>query len=138
DIDIIGNQNLNIINDAEIPALIYATFKDLDIGDFTIKINNRKLLRGFFNNISVDDITKVLRVIDKLDKIGLDRVKKELVGLNLNGENIDEIIKFIDIKGNNNEIIDNLKKININNELFQEGLDELSNVIKYINLFGVP
>ena len=70
DIDIVGNGTLDIINDAEIPSVIYSTFKELGFDTFTIKINNRKVLKGFFASLNIDDSTFVLRVIDKLDKIG--------------------------------------------------------------------
>ena len=78
DIDIIGNGSLDVINDAEIPSVIYSTFKDLGFDSFTIKINNRKILSGFFNNLGINDSTFVLRTVDKLEKIGIDNVKNEL------------------------------------------------------------
>ncbi len=80
DIDIIGNNTLDIINDAEIPAVIYSTFKDLGFKSFTIKVNNRKILRGFFESLGIEDSTMILRTIDKLDKIGLENVKKRING----------------------------------------------------------
>ena len=138
DIDIIGNNSLDIINDAEIPSIIYSTFKDLGFEDFTIKINNRKLLKGFFESLNIMDSTFVLRAIDKLDKVGIEGVEKELEELEFNKEIIEKIISFIQIKGNNHEILENLKNLNIDNEIFQEGLEELNIVNKYIQLFGVP
>lgn len=138
DIDIIGNGSLDIINDAEIPSVIYSTFKDLGFDSFTIKINNRKLLKGFFQNINIEDSTYVLRTIDKLDKIGLEGVIKELGELGLDNETVESIRNFINIKGSNNEIIEELENLNINNEIFKEGLEELSKVNEYIGIFGVP
>lgn len=138
DIDIIGNGNLDVINDAEIPAVIYSTFKDLGFDSFTIKINNRRLLGGFFNSLDIEDITMVLRVIDKIEKIGREKTKEELSLLGIKDENIEKIIEFIMIDGSNDEIIDKLKKLNIENEKFLEGLDELATVVNYIKLFGVP
>lgn len=138
DIDIIGNGELNIINDAEIPSVIYSTFKDLGFESFTIKINNRKVLMGFFQSLNIDDSTMVLRAVDKLDKIGIDNVKKEIALLNIPDESIDKIIEFIKIDGNNDEKILSLKKLNIRNEVFVEGIEELEQVVKYIRLFGVP
>ena len=70
DVDIIGNGKLDIINDAEIPRVIYSTFKDLGFDEFTIKINNRKILNGFFKSLEVENTVEVLRAIDKLEKIG--------------------------------------------------------------------
>lgn len=138
DIDIIGNGTLDVINDAEIPAVIYSTFKDLGFESFTIKINNRKVLRGFFQSIDIEDSTFVLRAIDKIDKIGIDGVEKELQGLELSEDIIEKILNFINIEGNNEEIIRSLEDLEISNEIFKEGLEELGTVVKYIGLFGVP
>lgn len=138
DIDIIGNGTLDIINDAEIPALIYSTFNELDFGAFTIKINNRKMLKGFLQSINIEESTLVLRAIDKLDKIGLEGVQKELENLDINNDTIEKIKRFIAIKGSNQEILEKLMDLQIDNEIFKEGLDELSTVIQYIRLFGVP
>lgn len=138
DIDIIGNGKLDIINDAEIPSVIYSTFKDLGFESFTIKINNRKLLKGFFQSLNIDDTTMVLRAVDKLDKIGIEKVREEITSLNIPDENIDKIIEFISIQGNNDEKINSLKELSINNSIFDEGLEEIEQVVNYIRLFGVP
>lgn len=138
DIDIIGNMELDIINDAEIPALIYSTFKDLNIGDFTIKINNRKLLKGLLESLNIKDGTFVLRAIDKLEKIGVSQVKKELEDLGLLDEAIEQILGFINIKGTNKEIIKQLENLEVANKDFKLGLEEIRTVTKYISLFGVP
>ncbi len=138
DIDIVGNNSLSIINDAEIPSLIYSTFKELGFDSFTIYINNRKILRGFFDNLNIQDSAQILRIVDKLEKIGLDAVDKELQDIGLNKDTIDKIIDFINIEGSNEKILESLRKLDIDDETFKEGLDELDTVIKYINLFGVP
>lgn len=138
DIDIIGNNSLDIRNDAEIPSIIYSTFKDLGLGKFTIKINNRKVLKGFFTSLNIEDSTFVLRAIDKLEKIGIEGVDCELQGLNLDKDIIEKITKFIKIDGTNDEIIEKLKGTNIDNDIFKEGLYELETVVEYIRLFGVP
>ena len=138
DIDIIGNGKLDVINDAEIPSVIYSTFKDLGFESFTIKINNRKLLKGFFQDLDIQDSTLILRAVDKLDKIGIEKVKGEITLLGIPDKNIDKIEDFISIKGNNDEKIARLKELGINNEIFTEGLMELEQVVKHIRLFGVP
>lgn len=138
DIDTIGNEKLDIVNDAEIPTVIYKTFKELGFDDFTIKLNNRKILNGFFESLDIEDLGQVLRTIDKLDKIGLEKVKSELIGMGLNEEKSEKIIDFISIEGNNREVIEKLQDLNIENETFKAGLDELSKVIKYIKEFEVP
>lgn len=138
DIDIVGNGKLDIINDAEIPSIMYSTFKDLDFGDFTIKINNRKILNGFFEWLNIEDRTGVLRAIDKIEKIGTGGVKKELSEIGINMEAIDKIIEFIQIEGKNGDILHSLRDMNIDNEEFQLGLEELSLVADYVKYFGVP
>ena len=138
DIDIIGNGSLDIKNDAEIPGVIYSTFKDLDFGEFTIKINNRKVLNGFFQSLGIENPVDVLRSIDKLEKIGKMAVMEELESIGLDSTVIDKIFHFINIKGSNKEIIANLKKLDIENELFKKGLEELEAVNHYVGIFGVP
>lgn len=139
DIDIVGNGKLSIINDAEIPSVIYETFRRLGFESFTIRINNRKIFNGFFYSLGINEqATNVLRVIDKIDKVGLEEVQKELFDLGLITETVKKIIAFINIKGDNTEIINQLRNIGINNELFVEGINELESVVGMINRFGVP
>ena len=139
DIDIIGDGELSIMNDAEIPSIIYTTFKSLGFDDFTIRINNRKILNGLFEYLNIVELsTEIMRIIDKLEKIGKENVKLELLKLNIKEENVVKILEFISISGNNEEKIEALEKLNIKNEVFEKGLFELKEVVKYIRLFGVP
>jgi len=138
DIDIIGNGKLNIINDAEIPSIIYSTFKDLGFDAFSIRINNRKVLNGFFDSLGVADKGEVLRTIDKLDKIGPDAVKNELFAICRNDTVVEKIMEFVGIGGSSQEVLDALGRLDIANEVFAEGLEELSKVVRFIKLFGVP
>lgn len=139
DIDIIGDGELSIMNDAEIPSIIYTTFKSLGFDDFTIRINNRKILNGLFEYLNIVELsTEIMRIIDKLEKIGKENVKLELLKLNIEEEIVDKILEFISISGNNEEKIEALEKLNIKNEVFEKGFFELKEVIKYIRLFGVP
>lgn len=138
DIDIIGNEKLSVINDAEILSVIYSVFKALGFNDFTIRINNRKILNGFFEWLGVGDKAEVLRIIDKLEKIGIDEVVGELKKTGLSSESADNVIKFISIKGTYREILDALGTMDIDNPLFVQGLDELARVCGYINNFGIP
>lgn len=139
DIDIIGDGELSIMNDAEIPSIIYTTFKNLGFDDFTIRINNRKILNGLFEYLNIVELsTEIMRIIDKLEKIGKENVKLELLKLNIEEENVIKILEFISISGNNEEKIEALEKLNIKNEVFEKGLFELKEVVKYIRLFGVP
>ena len=137
DIDVIG-ENLSLSYDAEIPTVIYNLFKELNFGKFTIRINNRKVLNGFFNSLNIKENTpEVLKIIDKLEKIGTDNVKEELKTLDLDSKTIDKIIEFINIKGSNDEIITSLENLKIDNELFIEGINDLKETVKKIRLFGV-
>ncbi len=139
DIDIIGDGELSIMNDAEIPSIIYTTFKNLGFDDFTIRINNRKILNGLFEYLNIVELsTEIMRIIDKLEKIGKENVKLELLKLNIKEEIVDKILEFISISGNNEEKIEALEKLNIKNEVFEKGFFELKEVVKYIRLFGVP
>ena len=139
DVDIIGDGELNIIHDAEIPSIIYTTFKELGFEKFTIHINNRKILNGIFDEIgSTEKATEILRIIDKIEKIGAEKVKEELKELGLQDKEIETIMNFIEIKGNNSEKIKTLKSLEINSEIFKKGLEELEQVINYIKVLGVP
>lgn len=137
DIDIIGDGELSIMNDAEIPAVIYNTFKELGFDDFTICINNRKILNGLFASLGLENkSTEILRIIDKIEKIGKEETKKELLEY-CEEKQADTIMKFILIEGNNDNKVQELEKLGIQNPVFAEGLEELKQVIKFIKIFGV-
>ena len=139
DIDIIGDGELDLINDAELPSVIYRIFTKLGFRDFTIKVNNRKLLNGLFIEIGQkDNATEILRIIDKIDKIGKEAVIEELEKINIGKEQIEKIINFIEIDGTNSEKIEKLTALNIENEVFNKGLEELEFVYNNMKLFGVP
>ncbi len=138
DIDIVGNNSIDIVNDAEIPSIIYSIFKEMDFGKFTIQINNRRLLAGFFESLGIEDPSLVLRAIDKIDKIGEDKVEEEIMATGVSSEATKEILDFIKISGTNEEILASLDGLDIKNDLYLSGLDELKTVVKYIGLFGVP
>ena len=139
DVDIIGENELSLINDAEIPSIIYNTFKELGFDDFTISINNRKILNGLFEALELNNLSvQILRIIDKIDKIGKENVIKEIQELGVDNNKIDTIMNFISITGNIEETITALRGLNINNELFNLGVNELEEVASNIKLFGVP
>ncbi len=138
DIDIIGDGKLSIINDAEMPSVIYNTFKELGFDEFTICINNRKILNGFFTYLELNEKSdEILRIIDKIEKIGPGRVKNELLEI-IEESKAEEIMRFLGIEGSNDEKIKALESLNIINELFEEGLRELKEVVKFIRIFEVP
>ncbi len=137
DIDVIGSNNLLV--DAEIPSVIHAVFVALGFSNFTIRVNNRKVLNGFFEHLNILDISKeVLRIIDKIDKIGKESVSKELQTLGLKKDKSDAILRFIDIKGDNADTISQLKLLGANNTTLNEGIVELETLCRYIEMFGVP
>ena len=139
DIDIIGDGTLSIVNDAEIPSVIYTTIKEFGFDNFTIRINNRKILNGLFAELELEDKSvEIMRIIDKLEKIGRDNVKKCLQDLNIEDDKIEKILNFIEIDGTTDEKLQKLENLNFTNELFLEGLNDLKEVVKYVRLFGVP
>ena len=139
DIDIIGDGELSIINDAELPSVIYNIFTELGFDDFTIKINNRKILNGLFESINQkENSVEILRIIDKIEKIGKEAVIEELEKLNVSKESINSIISFMEISGTTDEKLQKLESLKIENETFKTGLTELKDVVKYVRLFGIP
>ena len=140
DIDIIGDGELNIINDAEIPAIMYETFKSLGLEDLSIHINNRKILNGLFEEANVKEKSvDIMRTIDKIEKIG----KETVIAIfkddyKMPEESINTIIEFIEINGTTDEKLQKLEDLNIENELYKKGVEELKEVIKHIRLFNVP
>ncbi len=138
DIDVIGNETLSILYDAEIPSIIYDLFKKLNIGDFTIRINNRKILTGFFNSLELNSkVTDILRIIDKIEKIGEDEVKSELSLLDIDSDKVSKIIDFIRISGDAFTKIERLKNLGITDEVYNEGVNELETVINNIKARGL-
>ena len=139
DIDIIGNEKLSIINDGEIPSVIYNIFKDLGYKELILfRINNRKLLSGFLESISVDDFEGVLRAIDKLEKIGKEKTSDELRKIDISDDKINQIFNFIENKDNNKELIKFLNDYDTENEKFKEGRSELIDLYNYMKLFEIP
>lgn len=139
DIDIIGDGELGIVNDAEIPSVIYNLISDLGFNDFTICINNRKVLNGLFREVNQEqNAVDIMRTIDKLAKIGKEKVIEELKEIGVDDRAIERILTFIEIDGTTDEKISKLENLGILNEMFTQGLEELKQVVKYIRIFGVP
>ena len=139
DIDIIGDGELDLINDAEMPSVIYAIFKELGFEDFTIKINNRKILNGLFESVEQkENSVEILRIIDKIEKIGKQSVIEEFQKLGLKENQIKNIMDFIEIEGTSDQKIEKLENLGIQNETYKKGVEELKTVIKNVKLFGVP
>ena len=140
DIDIIGDGRLSIVNEAEIPSIIYRTFRTMGLKRFQIRVNNRKILNGFYAMLGLSEKSgDIMRTVDKLDKIGPEKVGEILIDdCGLTRELADEILKFIAIRGTNGEVLSSLHGYCGRNETFDQGLSELETVTKYLAAFGVP
>ena len=140
DIDIVGDGKLDILNEAEIPSIIYNIFNRFGLKRFQIRVNNRKILNGFYAMLNLSEKSgDIMRTVDKLDKIGADKVKVILMeDCGLQENEADEILKFIAITGTNAEVLTALEGYRGRNEMFDLGLDELKAVTENLGAFGVP
>ena len=140
DIDIIGDGKLDITNEAEIPSIIYQTFTALGLSRFQIRVNNRKILNGFYAMLGLTDRSgDIMRTVDKLDKIGPHKVRACLMDdVGLTADQAEEIMRFISITGSNDQVLSALEGYRGRHELFDQGLDELTTVTRYLAAFGVP
>ena len=140
DIDIIGDGKLDILNEAEIPAIIYNVFRGFGLNRFQIRVNNRKILTGFYAMLDLSEKSgDIMRTVDKLDKIGPEKVRSILVtDCALTEAQADEILRFIAITGTNEQVIAALESYTGRNEIFDKGLEELKAVTRNLGAFGVP
>ena len=144
DIDVIGKDSLSVRYDAEIPAVIYSVFRELNIGPFTIQLNNRKLMRGFFESLGIADgeqQTLVLREVDKLDKRGADYVRDTLIGeqFGLSADVANKILAFVQVRSSSlQDAFDKLDALGAGPEAMEQGRAELKEVLGLIRDFGVP
>lgn len=144
DIDVIGKDSLSVRYDAELPAVIYSVFRELNVGAFTIQLNNRKLMRGFFESLGVVDgeqQTLVLREVDKLDKRGADYVRDTLIAepFGLSAETAQKILDFVQVRSTSlQDALDKLDALGAGPETMEQGRAELKEVLQLINAFGVP
>ena len=140
DIDIIGDGKLSILNEAEIPAIIYNTFSALGLKRFQIRVNNRKILGGFYQLLHWEHRAEdIMRIVDKLDKAGPEKVElmlRDEVGMD--GDAVGKVMKFISLKGSSEEILHALEEYRGQNETFDQGLEELNTVVRHLADFGVP
>ncbi len=140
DIDIIGDGKLDILNEAEIPAIIYKVFRGFGLSRFQIRVNNRKILTGFYAMLGLSEQSgDIMRTVDKLDKIGSEKVKVILLeDCGLTQEQAEEILRFISITGTNDQVLTALEGYQGRNEIFDQGLQELKAVTVNLGAFGVP
>lgn len=138
DIDIVGNESLDIAYDAELPLIIYDTFTNLGFDKITINLNNRKILNGLFNELNLVSVKDdVMRLIDKLDKIGYGTFKESLKDYISDENTIDSLLKFLNIEGNAKDTINALRELNYSDETFNLGVEELETVINDMNSLGL-
>ncbi|EKQ57420.1 MULTISPECIES: histidine--tRNA ligase [unclassified Clostridium] len=136
DIDIIGNNKLSISNDALVISMVSKGFKAIGLKVYRFQISNRKILSAILNNLEIINTAEVITLIDKYDKIGgneFEKLLNELIG----SEKADILIKIINIKGSNEEILTELKKLDLNSEEFKSGIEELEAVMKMLRILGV-
>ncbi|MDD6298106.1 MAG: histidine--tRNA ligase, partial [Firmicutes bacterium] len=140
DIDIIGDGSLSILNEAEIPAVIYKIFRGFGLNRFCIRVNNRKLLNGFYAMLGLEEKSgDIMRTVDKLEKIGAEKVREILVDdLALTDEQAQDILRFMAITGSNAQVLSALERYKGRNETFDAGLSELYAVTANLAAFGVP
>ena len=139
DIDVIGRDNLNIKYDAEVIAVIYSIFRELNFGDFTLRINNRSITSGLIGGLNLSEKqAEIMALIDRVEKITPGEFHQQLEGLDL-GENAQSIKDFVEISGSCEEVLNKLRKIaqNIKNDQFKKGIDELSKVAEILKKMGV-
>jgi histidyl-tRNA synthetase len=143
DIDVISRSQLSLLYDAQMPAIISEIFEAINIGDFIIRINNRKILTGFFQSLGIEanKIKACIGIIDNLEKIGEVKVKQELEKEGIFAEQTQQIIEFIKISGTNDEILEKLNNLSQNmssSEQFSLGVTELQTVIAGVRNLGIP
>ncbi len=140
DIDIIGDGKLDILSEAEIPAIIYKVFRGFGLTRFQIRVNNRKILTGFYDMLGLQSKSgDIMRTVDKLDKIGPDKVKAMLLtDCGLTEDQAEKILEFIAIRGTNAQVLDALEGYTGRNEIFDTGVTELRTVTENLSAFGVP
>lgn len=140
DIDVIGDGQLDIVNEAEIPAIIYRTFTALGLQRFQIRVNNRKILGGFYSMLGLGEKAgDIMRTVDKLEKIGPEKVTEILTeDLGVSDADAEAILSFISIRGSNGQVLEALEAWRGRDALFDQGLEELKAVAGYLSAFGVP
>ncbi|MBN1902546.1 histidine--tRNA ligase [Candidatus Sumerlaeota bacterium] len=141
DIDVVGNETLDPLNDAEIPAIIYEIFMKMQIGEFTIRMSNRKILQGYLahNGISGEGVSEILRSIDRLPKTGMEAVRRDLSeNLGLEEEIVGRLLELAGISGRGKSVVAQLSDNAVDHPRFAEGLHELNLLVDHLGALGVP
>ncbi|MGH8676467.1 MAG: histidine--tRNA ligase, partial [Burkholderiales bacterium] len=140
DIDIINRDHLSHLAEAEIPSVIYSVFKAMAIGEFRIRINNRKLLKGILQGFAVPDdkAATILRALDKIDREDSSTITQGLERKGLSGAAARELYSLVSTRRSTPETLEALRRLGGRNETFEKGLDELERIVAAIGQFGVP
>lgn len=139
DIDIIGSEKLSPVYDAEIPCIIYHIFTKLGLKRFQIHINNRKLLQGFYESLGLlHQAAEILRIVDKIDKIGIENTRQNLIDLNLKENSINAVLSLCALSGDSAAVLRSLSEMPVQNALFLEGLSELETITESLKALGMP
>ena len=125
--------------DAEIPAIINEIFEKFDFGEFTIRVNNRKILNGFFESLGLRDKSiETLRLVDKLEKLSREELAREFKSIGLDDQQIEKLFDFVSVDGSNSAVIEQLKSLNVDSDMFTQGVSELETLINSLRRMGVP
>jgi histidyl-tRNA synthetase len=141
DIDIIGREKLSYLAEAEIPSVIYAVFREMAIGEFRIRINNRKVLRGLLQHFEIPDsrAADVLRILDKMEKEPAQVTFKSLGEAGVAGERATRLYDLLSkTRGSTDDTLKALQALDLKNDMAATGLKELASIVEAIELFGVP
>lgn len=137
DIDVIGSNSPVI--DAEFPPVINEIFEQFDFGEFTIRLNDRRVLNGFFEGIGLASVSReVLRIIDKMEKITRDDLVEELKAASLTGEQVESVLRFTEINGSNDEVLAQLRQLKPTSPQLEEGITKLTELISALRTMDVP
>lgn len=136
DVDIVGNEKLHYLNDAEIPAVMDAIFQELNLPKYAFYVNHRGVLNGLLNDLAITKKDETLRILDKRDKIGDEKMKGEWQEIGLSEEQIERLLQYARIEGDNDQVLATLEKLSQNTQ-FQESLEELKNVVKGMEVCGI-
>lgn len=137
DCDVVGRGSLDVAYDAEVISMAYDIYKQLDFGEFTIRVSNRKVLVGFLQGLALMNVAEIMRVIDRAEKISREDLEEELKQLSVTDEQMDKLEIFIGVSGNNEDVLNNLDEFGIENELFEEGVKELRQVVGQLAAMGI-
>ncbi|WP_116244789.1 histidine--tRNA ligase [Nocardiopsis sp. FIRDI 009] len=129
DIDVINVDSVPLHFDAELPRIVHQVLSGLDLPSWTLNVNNRKVLQGFYEGLEVKDPIAVIRAVDKLHKIGDDGVRDILLGEGLSDEQADACLALARVRGTGEDVAGKVEALGVASDLLSEGLEELTFVL---------